>query len=135
MTDFVLVQSTPNNPPGVSLVSRALIAQSAIVLTLTLPGGTSDNLDLSDGTYIRVNTSTPQSSISGIIGGFMMRRLLFQNLSASFGLNFLHQNAGSLAQNRIISPTGATVNIGTNEFVEMIYDDIIGRWEIINIQT
>lgn len=42
-----------------------------------------------------------------------------------------HQNAGSVAGNRIISPTGADYTIGPNESCALIHDQITDRWRLV----
>ncbi len=41
-----------------------------------------------------------------------------------------HQNAGSVAANRIISPTGANLTLGADESAILWYDDTTARWRI-----
>lgn len=42
-----------------------------------------------------------------------------------------HQNAGSAAANRIISPTGADLTLGPDEAALLWYDDTTARWRIL----
>jgi len=136
MPDFVLVQGTANNPPGTSLVPMSAITQSVTVLNLTLGLGVNNNLDLGDATFVRLTPNAGGSSITGVANGFMGRRILFRNLAVpAVGISFNVSDVNSLPQNRIISPTGAAVNIGTAESIELFYDATSLIWLIININT
>ena len=42
-----------------------------------------------------------------------------------------HQNGGSVAANRIISPTGADLTLGPDESALLWYDDTTTRWRIL----
>jgi hypothetical protein len=52
------------------------------------------------------------------------------NVSAN-NVTLNHQDAGSTAANRIISPTGANYVLGADESCEIIYDATTARWRII----
>lgn len=52
------------------------------------------------------------------------------NVSAN-SIDISHQDAASTAANRIISPTGATYQLGPDESCEIIYDTTTSRWRIL----
>jgi hypothetical protein len=43
-----------------------------------------------------------------------------------------HQNASSAAENRMISPTGADLVLGQNEYAHLWHDDTTDRWRILD---
>jgi len=49
----------------------------------------------------------------------------------SFDLVLGHQDTGSLAANRIISPTGADLILGPDESAHIWYDGVTARWRIL----
>lgn len=53
------------------------------------------------------------------------------NVHATDSILLQHQNAGSVAANRIISPTGADLTLGPNESALLWYDSTTTRWRIL----
>lgn len=72
------------------------------------------------------------SKITGIDAGATQNgdSLELTNVS-TFNVTLGHQDAGSLAANRIISPTGADYVLGADETVTVRYDGTNARWRIL----
>jgi hypothetical protein len=77
-------------------------------------------------TILRISASTPVN-ITGVVGGFRGRVLLFFNVGSN-NITLTNQDASSVAENRIITKTGGGVSIGANGQAAMWYDDVSQRW-------
>ncbi len=53
------------------------------------------------------------------------------NIGATYNVVLSHQDAASSAANRIISPTGASLTLGPDEFAHLWHDDVTDRWRIL----
>ena len=71
------------------------------------------------------------SILTGIDAGAVQDGDAFKitNVSA-FAITFGHQDAASVAANRIISPSGVDYLVGPDETAEIIYDSTTARWRI-----
>jgi hypothetical protein len=78
------------------------------------------------GTW-RLTPDATGSTITGIANGFSQRRLRIINIGAAT-LSLTNLDAASAAVNRIITNTGATINLATNEIAELEYDSTSVRW-------
>lgn len=75
------------------------------------------------------------SVLNGFAGGFNRRKLRVINVGA-VNIGFGHQQAGSAAANRIITPTAAQVNLpGVDDVAEFEFDPISARWRLVNVQV
>jgi hypothetical protein len=79
-----------------------------------------------NGVFFRLSTDASRT-LSGISGGVDGKRLLIINVG-SFPLVLAHENTGSIAVNRIISPTAADLTIAANGSIDLVYDATTARW-------
>lgn len=92
---------------------------------------TADQNDYSigDASVIRFSTDILRN-FTGFADGEAGRFLLLINVGAANGaLN--HQNAGSVAENRIITKDGLSLVIIPNGSALLFYDDVSDRWRVI----
>ena len=94
---------------------------------------TSDQNDFNMGDTTGVRLSTDASrTVTGLVNGTDGRFVLISNVG-SFDLILAHQNASSVAANRIISPTAQDVTIIPNDSIVLQYDSTTSRWRIISM--
>jgi hypothetical protein len=90
--------------------------------------GTSNNLDIGGATLIYWGGGITAADITGIANG-VPGRILYATTDPAAGSNLLqliHESGSSLAANRITSSTGANLEVGTGDLVQLIY--IGSRW-------
>lgn len=87
-----------------------------------------NNYDPGEGALLRLSTDAPRN-ITGFSGGTDGRRLMIINVGAQ-NIVLTHQDAASLAANRILSQTGANVTMAGDAIQEIIYDAVTLRWRI-----
>jgi hypothetical protein len=112
--------------------------------TLTVPSGSGPfhNLTLSTSySYFKVqNNSNAGSIITGFANGVDGRRvtIIYNLYPATSGntLNINNDDSGSIAANRVLSPTGGGINLNPNStaVLSMMYDGAISRWIVTVIQ-
>jgi hypothetical protein len=83
-------------------------------------------------TYTRYASTGADRTITGITNGADGRLGIIQNTSSSLNLVLAHENAGSTAANRIVTPSGANVNISPLSCAILIYDNNQQRWVLAN---
>jgi hypothetical protein len=96
-----------------------------------------DNDDYDAGyfvTCLRITPDVGASALAGLKSGYDLRRVTIINLGAA-NLTIKHEDAGSSAENRFTSPTGADVVLGANDVAEVQYDSASQRWRIVNVQA
>jgi hypothetical protein len=84
---------------------------------------------LADAFNVRV-TSDAARTITGIVAQPAGRLLLLTNVG-SFSLNFPHNDAGSVAANRIFTHAGTTVTISPSGAVWLYYDGTVSAWRLV----
>lgn len=91
---------------------------------------TANQNDYNPGTggYFRLDLDAARS-ITGFAGPIDGRVIIISNVSA-FTLTIQNQNAGSSANNRVITGTGADLAVLTNQTVKLIYDATTLRWRV-----
>ncbi len=105
-------------PSGVDVVE---------VVTLPAIAATANDLSLGQGTYFRLSTSGGAQIITGFANVQAGRRVFLFNVGAA-NITLNNQDAGSSAENRIITGTGAAVVIAPDGAVILVYDNITTRW-------
>lgn len=78
-------------------------------------------------------TSDASRVISGIANGRGRRALKIWNVGAQI-IQIANQAAGSAAANRVITGTGATVNITADGFADLEYDPTSARWRLAGLR-
>lgn len=71
-------------------------------------------------------------NVTGLSGGFSGRKLTVINAGASLNVGLANQNAGSAAENRIFSSTGADVVLTPGACANLVYDAGEQRWRIVS---
>lgn len=109
-------------------------ARNAGVVSATLATGATNNYDAGANTaYLRVTSNAAGSTLTGVSGGVSVRQVVITNLANT--LTLAHENASSDAANRIVSPTGADVNLDANDNAILQYDGTSTRWRILAYAT
>jgi len=111
-------------------------------ITIGTGNGPFNNVALSSttATWFKINNSSNTGShITGFAGGTDGRFIVLSlNTYPSSGTvtNIDHDSASSDAANRVLSPTGGSINLNPNPCtnISMIYDGSISRWVVIGIQ-
>ena len=103
---------------GLAAISPAALAS----------GTTADYSGIGGASFARLTPNAANSTISGITGGTDGLYLTVVNVAGSGTLSFTNEDAGSTAANRIITSTGATVTLNTNDTATFIYDATTSRW-------
>ncbi|MGI9491224.1 MAG: hypothetical protein ACR2QF_02235, partial [Geminicoccaceae bacterium] len=70
-------------------------------------------------------------TITGIAAQQSVDTQWITNIGTVDNIILAHQNAGSAAGNRIISPTGANLTLGPDESALLWHDDVTDRWRIL----
>lgn len=81
------------------------------------------------GEFHRLSTDASRT-LTGLANVAPGRPVTITNVGG-FDLVLAHQNAGSAAPNRIISPTAANYTLGPNESAILRYDGSSQRWRIV----
>jgi len=92
-----------------------------------------NNYALPSGTNSRfkVRLSTDASrTVTGIVPQTSGDAIYIINIGAN-DLVLAHQSGSSTAANRMISPTGADLTLGADEYAYLWYDDVTTRWRIL----
>jgi hypothetical protein len=86
-------------------------------------------LEIATNDIFRISSDAARS-ITGITAGlFDGHAILLRNVG-SFNITLNHQNTGSAAANRIISPWAGDVVISANSSMLLIYDSTLARWVV-----
>lgn len=93
--------------------------------------GNIDDLDFTNNSTIRMNNAT-LATIRGLKAGKAGQKVTIISVGAGI-VEFAHQNAGSVAANRLINfatsaPTRLAAGVGTATYQ---YDDVTDRWRLI----
>lgn len=117
-----------SSPQGALDINGELILRSA---ELVAADGTSLALDVANNrfSYYRVSGPTANFRIAGITAGVEGRLVTLFNRSG-FVMQLANSDAGALAANRIITGTGADLDIPDRALVNLQYDGAEQRWVV-----
>lgn len=101
-------------------------------VTKNLVQGNIDDLDIEAAGIVRVNCQNTPSELSGITQSSFGRVITL--IVTNGTLRLLHENVGSVAQNRIRTVHGANVDITAEGSVTLWYDNEISRWRTLHVQ-
>jgi len=121
------------NENQLNQISNALSAASPDILDqVTIPplAATANDLSLPEGLSFRLSTSGGAQIITGFANVKAGRQVFILNFGAN-NITLNNQDAGSLAQNRIITGTGAAVAIQPDRSALLVYDGTTVRWRLI----
>ena len=94
---------------------------------LALLNGTNNNVQLDSMSFYRITAPTQAFNISGFANGTNGRMLILYNTTSQI-MTLNHQNANSIASNRMIISTLSNLEIGTNGSVTLRYSSGLSRW-------
>lgn len=110
--------------------------------TLTLANGANNNVAAGYDTYMQVSGPTAAFSITGILPvrgagntgqrGALGRWLVLRNPTA-YTMTIAHQSGSSSAANRIITSTGADVDLAAGTTAMLIYNVAAERWHLVDM--
>lgn len=80
-----------------------------------------NNYALGTFDFIKLNP-TANRTINGMTNGYKGRTLYLKNVSNSFTISFTNQNASAILENRITTPTVATVVLAVRQTAVFVYD-------------
>ena len=119
---------------GTTTASGNLIA-SGYIATQKSPDyvttGTQNNVNLGPSSLVRYAGSA-DSTFTGISGGTDGRIIHLMNASA-YTVTITNQDASSTDENRVITPTGASIVIKPTTTAMMQYDSGASRWRILAV--
>jgi len=92
---------------------------------------TTHNYALGDTVSQLRMSSTGPETVTGIAGGTQGRVLRVTNVDSIDILSFPHENTGSTAANRFITPDGQTFHLNPGATVDMFYDGESDRWRLL----
>jgi hypothetical protein len=78
--------------------------------------------------FQRLSTNASRN-ITGVAGGTDGKRYVLANVG-SFPLVLTNQDALSAAANRLITGTGGSIVLGSDQWIELIYDTTTSRWRL-----
>jgi len=109
--------------------SGQLIQEGRVLLVENTPAQiTADQNNYNNGSYSVIRLSSDAlRNITGFSGKEEGQIVFIFNVGA-FDIVLKHQDAASLAANRIISNTGADITLSADEIGFMWYDDVTDRW-------
>jgi hypothetical protein len=96
-----------------------------------LAAGNIDDYDIGPDTdFLRLTAHASNSALRGMTHGRDARRLVVVNIGSG-NLTIEHENAGSTAENRTVTPTLTTVTLAQWAMAEFIYDAASSRWRLM----
>lgn len=93
-----------------------------------LGAGDNNNFGIGVSDFLRLSANGGGSAITGLQDGRSGRKLVVVNLANTLTLE--HEDTASIAENRIITATGAAISLATNDMAELIYDETSARWRV-----
>jgi len=114
---------------GVALMFSATSTPQASEVTLTTTGNI-DDLNLGPVSVLRMNNAT-LATIRGLQAGYPGQRVTIVSVGAG-QVNLAHQNAGSVATNRlvnVVTGTNTSLAAGSGNAV-YVYDGTLTRWRL-----
>lgn len=120
-------------------VERAIVSVGAPspsgVESPTLTAGDNDDYAIgSDTLTMRVTPDATGSNLTGLIGGSEIRKLRVINLGTA-ALTITHEDTGSTAENRIVTPDAASWVLEATDVVDLEYDETTERWRLVEIAS
>lgn len=115
-------------------IDAALALASGVPAEQTTTGvGTQNNFNLSDRlVYLRCNNATALTLTGFSVAGLAPSpgdTVIIENIGTST-VKVAHQDTGSTAEHRVISPSTAGQIIGANGLIKMVYDGTTDRWRL-----
>jgi hypothetical protein len=92
-----------------------------------------NNYSLADGIYFRLSTNGVARVITGLANVKPGRLVFLCNVAGGANITLNNQDAGSDASNRIITGTGAAVNIQPDRAAILFYDGVSTRWRVVGL--
>lgn len=123
-----LVLNTAGTATVANLTGTAVVTTRTDVATSATIAAVS-----STGTFIRLTGSTA-TSIQGIVAGSAGVGLTVYNVSSAL-VSITHQNGSATAANRIITPSGLTVDLQPQWSATFYYDDSQSRWILTQVSS
>lgn len=112
-----------------ALNSDAVGSGSSLAGALDVEHGLANDIPMGEGVYFEI--SVPQAaSLTGFSGGYNNRQAFVKNVGSS-NITLAHESSSSLEANRFKTRTGASVVMGANDIVQMIYSAKVGRWIVL----
>lgn len=123
------------DPGIISQISNALAispAASSILEQVTLPdiSAAANDLLLPTGTSFRATATGGAQDVTGFSNVKAGRQVEIMNVGVN-NIVLRNQNAGSAAENRIITGTAASVTIQPDRSARLTYDGTTTRWRLI----
>jgi len=115
------------------LIGQLAPGSSSILEQVTLPdiSAAANDLLLPTGTSFRAAATGGAQDVTGFSNVKAGRGVTFMNVGAN-NLVLRNQNAGSSAENRIITGTGASVTIQPDRSAFLVYDGTSVRWRLVS---
>jgi len=122
--------------PSITLEAGGGVSIGALTLTPASPPiGTTHNWAIGNASCILFMSGFAAADFTGIAGGVSGRQIWVVTSPASAAsLTLRHENAGSLAANRITCATGADIVVTATKAVQMIYDGNSSRWLAFDVK-
>jgi len=122
--------------PAITISASGGVSIGALTLTPTSPPiGTTHNWAIGNASCILFMSGFAAADFTGIAGGVSGRQIWVVTSPASAAsLTLRHENAGSLAANRITCATGADIVVTATKAVQMIYDGNSSRWLAFDVK-
>ena len=124
------------------LDSRAGLTIDSITTTLLqLPvaqivavNGANNNVSLASASFVRISGPTGAFSITGLSGGLDGRVLVLFN-STVYNMTIVNASGSSVADNRVITGTGADIVTSGQGAVTFLYSIPDHRWVVTSLQA
>jgi hypothetical protein len=117
------------DPSGTDDIEQGPTVATNFILDKVTPaslGSNQNNYLLNTGACFRLNATVPVD-ITGLAGGIADRVVFLENIGANL-VRILHQDAGSLGVNRVITLDGLAARVWPAEGVWLQYDATTLRW-------
>ncbi len=80
----------------------------------------------------RVSAATADRTITGIAVQKAADTVYLVNVGTTYNIILGHLDSGSTVFYQIISPTGADITLGPNEYAFLWYDDVSSKWRVLD---
>ena len=109
--------------------SDAVGAGTSLDGALPVQDNLANDVALGEGVYFEI--SVPQAAtLTGFSGGYNNRQAFAKNVGSS-NITLAHESGSSIETNRLKTRTGASVVMGANDIVQLIYSSKVGRWIVL----
>jgi len=112
---------------GMAFASTCQIRFNAVTATQWVAN--QNNFNVTGCVFLRVSTDASRN-LTGIDNGLDGRVLFISNIGAQ-NVVIQNENAGSNAENRIITGLGADLTLAADKTVMLVYDDTSQRWRVL----